>query len=327
MKYAILGSNCFSAQDLIRQLAEDKNNEILSISRGHDRSGYSRMRFYGVESAAKIKYHGIDLVRAMPKALTVMDEFKPDYVINFTALSEIANSWAHPSDYIRACTITTSDLVSHFSKTKYLKRFVQIGTPEIYGACDGAKEDQRIAPTTPYAAAKACADHLVEMHGQQMPINIVRSSNVYGVGQQLYRIIPKSIIKMKLNEKIELRGGGYSIKSYINIRDVSRGIKLMLEKGKEGETYHFGSYHGYSVRSVVKMIANKLGKSFEKLTIDIPRTHERDKFYLLDSSKAKEQLGWKQEIELPQGLDEVIQWLERNIDHVISHNLEYRHVA
>jgi dTDP-glucose 4,6-dehydratase len=332
MKYAILGSNCFSAQDLASYLASDPANEILCISRGKERGANPRMRAYGIRK--NIHYRDVDLVHLMPKALTALDDFRPDYVINYTAFSEISSSWTHPRDYILACTVTVADMIRHFTaipkgSRRYLKRFVQIGTPEIYGPHENATESHALNPTTPYAAAKACADQLVEMYcdGYQVPFNIVRSSNVYGVGQQLYRIIPKSILKIKLGQKIELRGGGHSIKNYINIRDVSRGTKLMLEKGKPDEIYHLGSGQAHSIRNIVHIIANKLGKKLEDVVVDIPRTHSRDSKYILDSSKAKEHLGWVPEIELKDGIDEVIQWIDRNIDDFIHQPIEHRHVA
>src|SRR6185436_3682807 len=94
------------------------------------------------------------------------------------------------------------------------------------------------------------------------PLCFVRSTNVYGPHQQLFKIIPRTVISLKQNRRIPLHGGGKAVKSYIHIRDISRGELAVMEKGKSGEIYHLSPDEGISVRNVVELICRRMNKDF-----------------------------------------------------------------
>ena len=121
-------------------------------------------------------------------------------------------------------------------------------------------------PSTPYAASKAAADLLLATFHRQFgfPLVTVRATNVYGARQQLFKIIPRSAIYVKLDKTIPLHGGGVAVKSYIHVRDVSRGELAILERGEVGRIYHLSPVRGIVIRDVVRTIADRLGERFEK---------------------------------------------------------------
>ena len=98
---------------------------------------------------------------------------------------------------------------------------------------------------------------------------MIRATNVYGAHQQLFKIIPRSVIYLKMKKKIELHGGGQAVKSYIHIRDVSRSELAAMEQGEFGEIYHFSPDAGVQVKEVVRTLCNHLGVSFEDSTLSI----------------------------------------------------------
>src|SRR6185295_4173714 len=98
----------------------------------------------------------------------------------------------------------------------YLDKYVHISSPEVYGTCEGnVTEESPMNPSTPYAASKAAADMLLNVYWKQFrfPLVSVRATNVYGARQQLFKIIPRSVIFIKLGKKIQLHGGGRAVKS------------------------------------------------------------------------------------------------------------------
>lgn len=110
--------------------------------------------------------------------------------------------------------------LSNFLKDQqWLEKYVHISSPEVYGTCKGVvKEDAPLNPSTPYAASKAAGDFMLFslVKNFRFPLVMIRSTNVYGAHQQLFKIIPRSVIYIKMGKKIELHGGGRAVKSYIH---------------------------------------------------------------------------------------------------------------
>ena len=113
----------------------------------------------------------------------------------------------------------------------------------------------------------------------------MRATNVYGARQQLFKIIPRSVIYIKLGRKIELHGGGTAVKSYIHIRDVSRGELAILEKGGIGKLYHISPDQGVAVREIVKTICERMNVPFEKAVEAVAERPGQDAAYVIDSTR------------------------------------------
>ena len=180
-----------------------------------------------------------------------------------------------------------------------------------------------------YAASKAAADYLLKSYAKQygFPLLTVRATNVYGARQQLFKIIPRSVIYMKLGKKIQLHGGGRAVKSYIHIRDVSRGELAVMEKGRVGELYHFSPDVGIAVRDVVIEIAAQLGKRFDEVAEAVEERPGQDAAYVIDSTKARREFGWQSQIGFAEGLKDVVTWVEEYWNEIRSQSLAYEHVA
>jgi dTDP-glucose 4,6-dehydratase len=155
----------------------------------------------------------------------------------------------------------------------------------------------------------------------------VRATNVYGARQQLFKIIPRSVIYVKSGKRIQLHGGGVAVKSYIHIRDVSRGELAMLHDGKPGERYHISPAAGVAVRDVVRTICGRMGKRFEDAVEIVAERPGQDAAYVIDSTKARREFGWKPEIDLDQGIAETASWVEANWAAISKQPLDYQHKA
>jgi dTDP-glucose 4,6-dehydratase len=328
-KVVVLGANSFSGQDFVDLLLDDPAYTVVGVSRSPERSSLA-LRYKLRKDLSRYRYHALDMNRDMGKILAMLDAEKPDAVVNFAAQSEVAPSWEHPEHWFQTNTVALSYLVNHLRKQKYLKRYVHISSPEAYGTCVGrVTEESPLNPSTPYAASKAAADYLLKTYAKQygFPLLTVRATNVYGARQQLFKIIPRSAIYVKLGRTIELHGGGRAVKSYIHIRDVSNGEKAILERGRVGELYHISPDEGVAVRDVVGTICARLGKRFEDATRTVDERPGQDAAYVIDSTKIRTELGWKQEVSLDEGLGEVVQWANDYWSEIQSATLEYRHAA
>ena len=325
-RIAILGSNSFSGSDFIDLLLEDDNNEVLGISRSPE--PHDLYLPYRRHAPDHFTFKQLDMNTEMPAVLKALDVFRPEYIVNFAALVEVATSWDYPEHYFDTNTVALSRFINHMYKQDYLKRYLHVSTPEVYGNCEGiVTEDQPVNPSTPYAASKAAADMLVTTYQRQFgfPAMTVRSTNIFGAHQQLFRIAPRSVIYIKNGTTIQLHGGGRAVKSYIHIRDISRGELAILEKGRIGECYHLSPDAGIAVRDVVAAIANRMGKRLDEVSEDVDERPGQDAAYVINSDKARQELGWRPTISFEDGLNEVVDWVESNWDEVQQQPQDYYH--
>ena len=328
-KVVVLGANSFSGQDFVDLLLDDPTYRVVGVSRSPERSGLF-LKYRLRKDLSNYRYHAFDMNRDMGKILAMLDEEKPDAIVNFAAQSEVAPSWDHPEHWFQTNTVALSFLVNHLRKQTYLKRYLHVSSPEAYGTCVGnVTEDSPLNPSTPYAASKAAADYLLKTYATQygFPLLTVRATNVYGARQQLFKIIPRSAIYIKIGKTIELHGGGQAVKSYIHIRDVSRGEKAILEEGRVSQLYHLSPDNGVEVREVVRTICERLGRRFEDATRAVGERPGQDAAYVIDSTKARTELGWKPTISLDEGLTDVVDWVNANWAAIQAQPFEYRHAA
>ena len=124
-----------------------------------------------------------------------------------------------------------------------------------------------------------------------------------------------------------MHGGGQAVKSYIHIRDVSRGELAILERGQVGELYHLSPDQGVTVRSVVQLIAARLGKRLEDVSRDVGERPGQDAAYVIDSTRARTELSWRPTISFAAGSDEVVTWVEQGWPEICKQSLTYNHAA
>lgn len=325
----VLGANSFSGQDFVDLLLDDPANRVIGVSRSVERSAL-HLRYKLRDDLSRYDYRQIDLNLEMDALLSLLDAERPQYIVNFAAQSEVAPSWEHPEQWFQTNTVALAALVNHLSRQDYLKRYLHISSPEVYGTCVGTvKEDAPMIPSTPYAASKAAADMLLETYRKQFafPLVTVRATNVYGARQQLFKIIPRSAISMKLGKKIPLHGGGVAVKSYIHIRDVSRGELAVMLHGRLGEIYHLSPDRGIAVRNVVESVVRRLGHRFEDVVEIVEERPGQDAAYVIDSSRARTEFDWKPEISFDDGVAEVVSWVDEYWEQIQTMPLDYEHKA
>lgn len=325
----VLGANSFSGQDFVDLLLDDPINEVIGVSRSSLR-GPAFIRHLDREDLSRFRYFALDMNNDIERILELLDAEQPNAIVNFAAQSEVAPSWENPHHWFQTNCVALARLVNHLRDKKYLDRYLHVSSPEVYGTCVGTVlEDAPVNPSTPYAASKAAADMLLDTYRRQFgfPLLTVRATNVYGARQQLFKIIPRSVLYMKSARKTPLHGGGQAVKSYIHIRDISRGELSILDHGTIGETYHLSPDAGVSVRHVVETVAKRLSIDFENAVEIVDERPGQDAAYVIDSTKARSELGWSPQIDFASGIDEVVAWVEDQWDILRNEPWEYQHKA
>lgn len=326
-KVIVLGSNAFCGQDFIDLLLSNPQYDVIGISRSPENPAF-RLRYRGRDDLSRFRFERFDFNDEMDSLLKFLDAEKPEIIVNFAAQSEVAPSWSQPQHWYQTNCVALATMINHLNQCDYLERFVHISTPEVYGECTGVvSETTPVCPTTPYAATKAAGDLLLQLYSDQFgfPALIVRATNVYGARQQLHKLIPRSVVFLKMGRTIDLHGGGQTVKSFMHVRDASRGELAIMEHGRVGQIYHLSPLKGISVRDVVERVCDRMGADFEKATQKIEERRGQDRTYILDATMARHELSWSDSISFDEGIDEVIHWTEQNWTQIAGQSLEYIH--
>lgn len=321
----VVGSNSFSGASFV-DFALAKGVRVIGISRSIE--PIPALLPYRWHDCANFSFHQLDLNEELSAITTLVREEMPQYVVNFAAQSMVGESWQSPGDWFMTNTVSTVRFHNELRKFDFLKRYVHISTPEVYGSCTGfVKEDFPFNPSTPYAVSRAAADFsLRTFHATyNFPVVTTRAANVYGPGQQLYRIIPRTIMFILLGRKLQLHGGGSSTRSFIHIRDVAEATWRIMCDGQSGSTYHISTNEVISIRDLVAKICGRMGVLFEDCVEIVGERLGKDAAYHLDSSKLRSELGWQERGDIDQGLDECIAWAQENFEELKKAPSDYIH--
>ena len=325
-KYLVLGSNSFSGASLVDLLLA-RGSEVMGISR----SPQPHQAFLPYRWSSRgdgFRFFQLDLNRDLDGMIALIRRERPAYVVNFAAQSMVAESWQNPDHWFMTNVVSTVRLHERLRQLDFLEKYVHVTTPEVYGSTSGfVREDAPFNPSTPYAVSRAAADMSLRTYfsAYGFPVVFTRAANVYGPGQQLYRIIPRTIMFIRLNRKLQLHGGGASERSFIEIGDVASATELAARDGRPGETYHISTDRIVSIRALVEMICARLGANFEDHVEIVGERPGKDAAYRLDSKKIRRELGWTDTIALEQGLDRTIAWVDRFFDDLKTQPMQYIH--
>jgi len=313
--YAILGGGgSFGIETAFYLLRHANPKRVIGIGRNPLRPEPFSL---GIEKQPGFEYHARHVTHELDLLLELLDQKRPEIIINYAAQGEGAVSWKHSWRFFETNSMALTRLVEELMKRDYMERFIQIGTSEMYGSVERpSKEDDPIMPSSPYAASKVAFDmYLISAHRYlKVPMNIIRPSNAYCAGQLLHRVIPKTILCGLKGEKLPLHGGGRAEKSYLHARDLARAIHLVADKAPLGAVYNAGPAEPTSIRRVVELTAQALGVPFDSLCEVTGDRLGQDARYWLDSSAIKRDLGWQPQIGWEEGLGEMVAWGRRYFD-------------
>lgn len=322
---AVIGSNCFTGSHIVDALLARTDADILGVSRSPE---YDDLFLpYRKRDSARFTFRQIHLTREFDELADLLDSVRPEKVVHVAALSEVGLSNFSPVEYFETNTLGTVKLCHHLQTRGYVDQYIHISSAEIFGSCDRAlKETDLFNPSTPYAVSKAAADmyiHTLSTHFG-FPATLIRSTNVYGPHQQLFKIIPRTVIYIKKGRILELHGGGAAAKSFVHVRDVVDGLMRAMEQGKTG-TFHFSVPSSRTIAETVRIVCEIMGADFDRVTRVVGERLGQDARYWLDCTKAREELGWAPAIDFQSGVSEVLEWIDVHWDRILHAELEYVH--
>tara|TARA_Y100000768_G_C23956055_1_gene672872 strand:+ start:502 stop:1485 length:984 start_codon:yes stop_codon:yes gene_type:complete len=325
MNYLVIGSNSFSGFNFVKKLLNE-NQKVIGVSRSSlDKECFHEKKY---TKNKNFKFYKLDINYKNNQIISIVKKYKISIILNFAAQSMVPQSWENPLHWYKTNIIAQVELVEKLKNINHLKKYINFTTPEVYGSTKKwIKENNLFFPSTPYANSRSTMDnHLLMLYrNYKFPVIFTRASNVFGPGQKLYRIIPYTILCALNRKKLYLVGGGKSERSFIDIEDVSNALYKICLKGKLGATYHISTNRLIKIVDLVKLISNKLNINYKDFVIFKKENAGKDLAYKLNSNKIRNELRWKDNIDLDTGIEKVIIWVKKNLVQLNKSPQKYKH--
>jgi dTDP-glucose 4,6-dehydratase len=245
--------------------------------------------------------------------------YECDAIINTAAETHVGNSIVSSSEFIKSNIDGVHNLLelikSYRAETTNKPLLLHFSTDEVYGdIVDGVHiETDLLKPSNPYSASKAAADMLIVAWGRthNIPYNIIRPTNNYGIGQYVEKLIPKAIKCLSLNRKIPLHLNGTPFRNWLHAEDTASAVIALLEKGTPNQIYNVaGGFEQTNIEAVKKVINCYFQTEVTNLEPYVDFSANRpgqDIRYALDDSKLK-QLGWQPKKNFDVEIKEIVEY-------------------
>jgi len=284
-------------------------------------------------------------IRAAGLAAALLRDHGVSTVVHFAAESHVDRSIAGPDPFIQTNVVGTHELLKA-ARQVWLEegrggnrvRFHHVSSDEVYGSLGPADppftEESAYRPSSPYAASKAAADHLVRAYSRtySLPITITNCSNNYGPRQFPEKLIPLSIIHALEGSPIPIYGDGLQVRDWLHVDDHCRAIEAVLHQDAASETYNVGGKSERTNAETVTAVARTLDQAFgadQNLARRFPRspagqgrsadliTHVvdragHDRRYAMSNQKISRELGFRPEVTFEDGIRRTVAWYLEN---------------
>jgi len=259
-------------------------------------------------------YHYIHGDIADPAKVAEAMDLNPDAVINFAAESHVDRSIQAAAPFIRTNVAGVQVLLEAVRRHK-TRLFVQISTDEVYGsvASGKSKVTDPLLPSSPYSAAKAAADLLVQAYIRtyRIPAIITRCTNNYGPYQHPEKFLPLLITRSLTRGLLPVYGDGLQVRDWLYVLDHCHALELVIQRGEPGKIYHIGAEDPQPNIEVARAILDYFRLPTAYL-VHVPDRPGHDRRYCLDTAATRSELGWKPTVGFAEGLRQTIRWYQEN---------------
>lgn len=240
-----------------------------------------------------------------------------DLVVHFAAESHNDNSLRDPSPFVRTNLVGTFTLLE--AVRKHGTRLHHISTDEVYGDLELDDPNRFTAstpynPSSPYSSTKAGSDLLVRAWVRSFGIHatISNCSNNYGPYQHIEKFIPRQITNVLSGIRPKLYGAGANVRDWIHVDDHNDAVWTIIDKGRSGETYLIGADGERDNKTIVELILELMGQPADAYEHVTDRAGH-DLRYAIDSSKLREELGWRPSYtDIRAGMAQTVGWYRDN---------------
>lgn len=272
----------------------------------------------------------------------LLAEHRPRAIVHFAAESHVDRSIHGPGAFIRTNvegTFTLLEAARAFHATLPAQaqadfRFHHVSTDEVYGSLGPQDppfaEENVYEPNSPYSASKAASDHLVRAwhHTYGLPVLTTNCSNNYGPYHFPEKLIPLMIVNALAGRPLPVYGDGRQVRDWLYVKDHCAAIRVVLERGRVGETYNVGGWNEQFNIDIVRQVCAVLDElqpdadgPRQRLITYVTDRPGHDRRYAIDARKIERELGWRPAETFASGLRKTVRWYLDNpgwVAHVQS---------
>jgi dTDP-glucose 4,6-dehydratase len=327
-KVIVTGGYGFIGSNLVKYLIK-KNYFVINI----DKLSYSA-NLYNLKDVKKENYifYKAD-INNKTLITKILNKHNPSIIFNLAAETHVDRSIDGPEPFIKNNINGVFNLLESLRAYKSKKnkkiKLIHISTDEVYGDLNKtnkrANENFPYKPSSPYAASKASADHLIKSYIRTygFPAIISNCSNNYGPNQFPEKLIPKIIFNILNNKPIPIYAKGLNSREWIYVEDHCKALELLATKGKIGENYNIGTDNNLTNIELTKLIIQKVKKKLKYIGKKVKIIYVKDRpghdfRYAINSKKIQKQLKWKPSTSLNNGISKTIFWYINNMKYFKS---------
>ncbi len=330
MKILLTGGAGFIGSAVVRQLIGETDAEVVNVDKLTYAGNLGSLAEAGDDP--RHRFEQVDIGDAEEVA-RVFAEHRPDAVMHLAAESHVDRSIDGPGEFIKT-NVTGSFTLLQAARSYWdglegegrdRFRFLHVSTDEVYGSLGATgyfTEETPYDPRSPYSASKAASDHLARAwhHTYGFPSLVTNCSNNYGPYHFPEKLIPLVILNAKAGKPLPIYGKGDNVRDWLFVDDHARALRLVLEKGRIGETYNIGGHNERTNLEVVRAICTLL----DELVPDSPHAPHadlitfvadrpgHDRRYAIDAGKIGRDLGWEPAETFETGLRRTVAWYLAN---------------
>ncbi len=336
-KILVTGGAGFIGSAVIRQLIAETDYTVINV----DKLTYAGnlQSLISVADNPCYFFEQVDICDTT-EVTRLFRQYQPDAVMHLAAESHVDRSISGPAAFIETNILGTYTLLQaareywgalpEARKTAF--RFHHISTDEVYGSLGDSgffTEETAYQPNSPYSASKAAADHLVRAwhHTYGLPVVTTNCSNNYGPYHFPEKLIPLIILNACQGKPLPIYGKGDNVRDWLYVDDHARALRVVLEKGRLGETYNIGGWNEKTNLEVVHAICAILDElrpqkaPHAALITYVQDRPGHDQRYAIDAGKIARELGWKPQETFASGLRKTVIWYLENttwVEAVVS---------
>ena len=306
MRVLVTGGTGFVGQHLVR-LLHDRTRTIFST--------------YLVKPSSPII--GAELLacdlRNRDQALQIVRYAQPQHIYHLSALSSVIKSFEEARQVWNTNVWGAMNLLDAVREAAPEARVLLVGSSQCYGQVASRRlpvaEDERLAPTSPYAASKAAAEMLATQFFHSCALQVIRTRpfNHTGPGQSAEFVcsdLARQVAEIELGYRSPVvRIGNIRVKrDFSDVRDVVRAYELLLHRGAAGDVYNVASGRGVSIAEIIKHLQSYCARRFQ-VDVEQKRIRSSEVLQVYGSNrKLRRATGWKPEYSLAQTLHDLYEF-------------------
>ena len=326
-KLLILGISSFAGASFANYILKNSNFQIYGTYNTKKKLPF-KLFLEKNKRFKSLKLFKLDLKSKKNLLENLTKKIDPQYIIDFASICMVNESWIHPKHYFEINFLSKINFIQNLYKKKKLKKYIYIGTPEIFGSSDKsiAEDSMNYNPSTPYASSKLAVEMFLNNYIKDSinKIIIARFSNFYGCGQPMHRLLPKLIYCINNKKKFPLQGSGETKRDFIFEDDFNNGLYKIVKSGYVGSKYHFSGEKYYSIKDLIKKVLKIKNHTWSNLIQQSPERKGKDKNYYLNCKKTKSELKWKCKTNIDLGLKKTINFYDNIIKNINENDINFK---